>query len=247
MKKLSEMADANLLRVFVYGEPGTGKTVGASTFPGPIMVYDFDGKLSSAHGYWSKHNSAKLNEIEFEDCKPVDSKGTAFKRCNESLDKIAKEYKATGKLPYSTVVIDSATIMATEMLNWVVAFETGIKRNKDIKSRQMASLQDYMIFAPTFSSFIFELFALPWNVMMTGHVAIDKDELTGEISRNPLIPGQMSKKLPIYFNEVYVSLYKNDKYVVQTKPDYKYSACRSQIQGLPKEVEFTYENLIKKY
>lgn len=246
MAKLSELKTSDLIRVFVMGEPGTGKTVGATSFPGPLKIFDFDGKVSSAHSYWSKHDPAKLETIDYEDCVPTDSKGTAFKRMNDSIAKIKAEYVKTGQMPFNTLVIDSTTVMATEMLNWLVHFETGIKRNKDVKSRTVASMQDYMIFAPTFSDFLFQIFALPWNIVLTGHVQVTQDELTGSIERHAMIPGQMGKKLPIFFPEVYVSMVKGDKYIVQTKADFKYP-CRSQIQGLPKEIEFKYSNLTKKY
>lgn len=245
MAKLNELKTSNLIRLFVMGEPGTWKTVGATSFPKPI-VYDFDGKLASAHGYWSKHDPKKLEEIDFEDCSPKDQKGSSYVKMANSIEKIKKEYAATGIMPYETCVIDSATIMSIELLNWLVNFETGIARNTKIKSRKVACMQDYMIFAPTFSDFIFEVFALPWHVVMTGHIKVDQDELTGAIERTAMIPGQMAKKIPIIFPEVYVSLAKGDKCIVQTKADFKYP-CRSQIQGLPKEVEFKYENLIKKY
>lgn len=245
MAKLTELKTSKLLRVFVMGDAGTWKTVGASTFPKPI-IFDFDGKVSSAHSFWSKHDPKKLEEIEFEDCSPKDDKGTSFKKMNDLIGKIKQEYQKTGELPYETCVIDSATIMSTELLNWLVNFETGIARNTKIKSRKVACMQDYMILAPTLSDFIFEVFNLPWNVVMTGHIQIQQDELTGAIERMPMIPGQMAKKIPIIFPEVYVSMAKGDKCIVQTKADFKYP-CRSQIQGLPKEIEFNYENLTKAY
>lgn len=246
MPLLNELETQNYLRIFVMGEPGTGKTVGSTTFPGPIKIYDFDGKVDSAYNYWKAVSPERLSQIDYEDCKPRDQKGSGFKICNESLGKILQEYKLTKKIPYNTIIIDSTTMMAPEMLNWLVHFETGIKRNKEIKSMQVASMQDYMIFAPTLSNFIYELFSLPCHIILTGHIAIDKDELTGEITRSASIPGQMAKKIPVIFPEVYVSLVKNDKYMVQTKADYKYP-CRSQIHGIPKEVPFTYADLIKKY
>lgn len=238
--KLSEMKGADLFRIFIMGEPGTGKTVFATTFPGPIKVFDFDGKLSSAYNYWKSKDEKKLLEIDYTDCKPKDKIGSGFRLMNDELLKIKKD------CPYKTIVIDSTTTMTSEMMNWLINFETGIKRNKDIKSLQVASMQDYMIFAPTFQNLLYELFALPCHIILVGHISITQDELTSEIHRHAAIPGKMGKQLPVFFPEVYVSYVKGDKYMAQTKADYKYP-CRSQIPGLPKEIELNYENLIKKY
>jgi hypothetical protein len=238
------MTSSNYIKAFVMGEPGTSKTVGACSFPGPIKVFDFDGKLSSAHAYLKKYNPEKLKEIDYEVCVPTDGIGSAYAKMDSSLELIINEYKKTGKLAYQTLIIDSSTIMAEDMLNWLLNFETGIKRNAAIKSRRVAGQQDYLIFAPTFSAFLYEILPLPWNVVMTGHIQVKQDEKTGEIRRVAAIPGKMGSNIGIYFNEVYRSYVLNGKYVVQTQADLYYP-CRSQLQGIPNPCLFTYNELTK--
>lgn len=240
--KLSEMTESKYLKIFVMGEPGSGKTVGAASFPGPIKFYDFDGKVSSAYAYLKKNNPKKLEEIDYETCVPTDGVGSSYAKMDESLEKIITEYKKTGKMPFETLVIDSSTIMAEDMLNWLLDFEKGIKRNTAIKSRKVAGQQDYLVFAPTFSAFLHEVLPLPWNVIMTGHIAIKQDDKTGEIRRQAAIPGKMGSNIGIYFNEVYRSYVNNGKYVVQTQADFYYP-CRSQLQGIPNPCLFDYEAL----
>lgn len=244
--KMSEMNSSKFFKGFVMGEPGTGKTVGACTFPGPIKLYDFDQKASSAYSYLKKHNPEKLDQIDVINCGAVDSVGSGYSAMDKDLEPIIKEYKKTGKLPFETLIVDSSTIMAQEMLNWLVQFETGIKRNRDVKSRKVAGLQDYMIFAPTFAEFLMLLLGLPCHFIMTGHIQITQDELTKEIHRSASIPGKVGKTIGVYFPEVYVTkVNSKGQYVAQTKADYKYP-CRTQIQGIPNEVEFNY-NIIKDY
>ena len=244
IKKLSEMTESKFIKAFVMGEAGTGKTVGACSFPCPIIAYDFDSKISSAFSFYKKYKPERLSDINYVSCVPTDGAGSAYVKMDLSLERIINEYKKTGKLEYQTLIIDSSTIMSEEMLNWLLAFETGIARNTKIKSRKVAGQQDYLIFAPTFASFLQEILPLPWNVVMTGHIAIKQDEKTGEIRRQAAIPGKMGSNIGVYFNEVYRSFVQNGKYVVQTQADLYYP-CRSQLQGIPNPCLFNYAELSK--
>lgn len=48
-----------------------------------------------------------------------------------------------------------------------------------------------------------KLLALPCDVILIAHDAVDKDEQTGKIFRNILVTGKLSKRLPILFDELY--------------------------------------------
>jgi len=83
------------------------------------------------------------------------------------------------------------------------------------------------------------------NVVMLGHVKVDRNDLTGEIVRSPLIDGSFGPELPIYFKEVFRSFMKDGKPYAQTKSDTYFEFCRSQIQGLGNPVELKYEKLVR--
>jgi len=244
MKSLKDMTESKFVKLFVMGDSGSGKTVGACSFPGKILAFDFDNKINSAYSFYKKNNPEKLNDIDYESCIPTDVVGSAYAKMDLILEPIIAEYKATGKLAYQTLIIDSATIMAEDMLNWLLNFESGIARNTKIKSRKVAGQQDYLIFAPTFAAFLYEILPLPWNVVMTGHISIKQDDKTGEIRRQAAIPGRMGSTIGIYFNEVYRSFVQNGKYYVQTQAD-SYYPCRSQLQGIPNPCLFSYQELAK--
>ena len=53
MARLSELKTVDLIKILVYGEPGSGKTCFAAGFPGPILFLDFDNKVSSAARYYA--------------------------------------------------------------------------------------------------------------------------------------------------------------------------------------------------
>lgn len=245
MPLLENLETTKVLRIFLMGEPGTGKTVFGTSLPGKTRAYDFDKKMDSAYNYWKIHNPEILKRVDVLDCSPFDVKGGAYLRMADDLENIIKRYEQTKVLEYNNLIIDSTTIMAEEMLQWLLEFETGISRNSKVKTRKIASQQDYGVFAPLFRDFIFKVFSIPWNVVMTGHINIKQDEKTGELHRVASIPGRMAKQIGIYFPEFYRTYVKDGKHFAQTKAD-SYWACRSQIPNLPNPVELDYAKIMEK-
>ena len=85
------------------------------------------------------------------------------------------------------------------------------------------------------------------NIVIIAHLQLIKDEETGAIlGAQPLLPGQLSIKLPGYFDEVYYAFTKQKEghaqYVLQTASKGHYKA-RSRISGekhiLPFELDVT--------
>lgn len=244
MPKLSEFTSSKFIKLFLMGEPGTGKTVCAAGFPGKIKYYDFDNKIASAYSYLKEKNPAQLDQIDYVNCAAIDGKGTAYAKMDKDLEPIVKNYHATGKLEYNTIVIDSSTVMADEMMNWLINYETNVARNSKIKSRKVACQQDYGIFYPMFKEWLGLMLSLPCNFVMTGHITIKQDELTGEIHRMASIPGQMGKKIGIFMPELYLStLNTKGEYVAKTRE--KRFPCRTSMQNLPAELKLDYKEFAK--
>ncbi len=61
--RLSELKTVDFVKVLVYGEPGGGKTIFSTGFPGPILYFDFDNKVSSAARYYA-NQPERLKDIE---------------------------------------------------------------------------------------------------------------------------------------------------------------------------------------
>lgn len=238
MPGLSEIKPDQHIKVLLYGDSGTGKTCFGTGWPGPIHYCDFDGKVNSAAAFLE--GNPKLKEITYENYAPVDDKGTAGQRFNTDLGQMRK----SGKLP-GTLILDSLTTFSDEMMRYLMRLNPGIKR-MDTKGAATPAMQDYQVARLFFKQILGELLNLPCNLIVTAHVQIDKDEITGEILRTPMLAGKLSRELPILFPEVHRSFVKDGKYLGQTKSDARYT-CRTQIRGLPAEIELKYESLIKKY
>lgn len=235
--KLSEVKSTSTQKVLVYGNSGSGKTCFAAGFPTPMLYLDFDNKVDSAAAYY-KQDKERLDGIDVRVLSPsltVNPIAELLKIINEEL----MPQERSGTMKYKTLVLDSITTFSAACLNYIVDSNPGIKRNVS-KQGQQPGLQDYGILKREFQKLIPGILGLPMNVVMLGHISSEKDDLTGEIIRGPLMDGSFSKELPIYFKEVWRS-YVDEKgqHLLQTKSDYKYS-CRSQTPGLENPLPMQY-------
>lgn len=245
MTKLSELKLSARRKILLYGNSGTGKTVFGCSFPGPIYVADFDGKISSAAEYYNK-DSERLEDIDYDTFLPKDPKDLVFRNFYNKLAEI-KAVGKSGELKYKTFVLDSLTTYAEAMMVEVMAQNPGIKCLGQGATTAPA-LQHYRLLNNHFKNVLNEILSLPCNVVITAHIKTDKDELTGEIVREPMLSGQLAARLPIMFEEVYRTYTDGSgtgiKYLAQTQSDRSYK-CRSQISGLPNPLVLNYKEYEK--
>lgn len=233
--KLSDIKTAGALKVLVQGDSGIGKTCLAASFPGPIKYLDFDIKVDSAAA-WLRHTSqqAQLDSIDVEQfhqglgMSPIDK---LLKIINEELIPQQKE----GQMKFQTLCLDSATTFSGAMLAHIVKTNPGIKRNETRQGPQ-PGLQDYGILRREFQRLIQGLLTLPCNIVMLAHIAVEKDEWTGQLIRHAMMDGSFARELPIYFKEVWRMYVKDNKRMLQTQSDSMFN-CRSQIPGLPAHLD----------
>lgn len=240
--KLSELKTKGLIKALIYGQPGSGKTCFACSFPGPILLLDFDNKASSAARFYAKQPEL-LGQIEV-----VNLSASFAQSPLVEMNKIVTELSAqqkSGTYAYKTLILDSITTFSSACLKHIVDTNPGVNRVKSAQGVQPGP-SDYGILKREFQRLIPGLLTLDMNVVMLGHEEVDKDELTGELIRGVQMDGSFSQQLPIYFEEVWRS-YVDDKGVhkLQTKPDHKYSKLRSQIPGLPNVIDMKYDGIAK--
>ena len=247
--KLSEMQSGpDYVKVLLLGASGAGKTVNSMTFPGQILSADFDNKISSAVKFYAG-NKEMLERISVNQYgkMPVigDAKLGRKPRMKSFLDDLQSFYNLQNnkqKLPFETIIIDTITTMTDSILeDYRYVSQTGVKRpNIDQNSQS-----DYGLLATHFKQIITGILALDCNVIVIGHTQLSKDESTGTITNEILMPGQMASKLGIYFEEVYFAkLDQAGKHVWQTKPDARTAFCRTQ-RKLPPEIPANYAEIVK--
>jgi hypothetical protein len=241
--KLGELGQEAPLKILVYGDSGSGKTCFAAGFPAPIEFADFDGKASSAANYF-RNNAEQLGSIEVESYLLNHSVANdlPFVRFYNRLlawEKAIREKTFVTK----TVVVDSLTLLVERLMEDIIR-QHGATKRVDTKT---PALQDYLVLSKHFDSILYRLLSLPCHVVMTAHIGIEKDELTGEIVRQPLLPGKMARALPIKFSEVYRTFVEQStgeepKHYAQTRSDGRYN-CRTQIPGIPPRIRLDYKEL----
>jgi len=237
--KLSDVNPSENIKVLVYGETGTGKTCFSTGFPTPILLLDFDGKANSAASFYAGQED-RLAQIEVERLVPVGLEDPML-NFSKILTRLQGQQKI-GEYEAKTLVVDSLTTFSGAVLRHIVKTNPGIKR---VMSKQgvQPGMQDYGILKREFARLIPGLLSLDMNVVMLGHISMNKDESTGEILRGVNMDGSFGAELPIYFEEVYRSYVKEGKFLAQTQSDFKFK-CRTQ-RGLPKEIELSYERIVR--
>ena len=220
------------MKIFGLGGYGTGKSVFASTFPTPGFVFDFDQRIKTYRGkdfdYTSVHMSGK-GWIDFE----------------KTYRHVIKEAQA-GK--YKTVILDSSTSMTDTAMERALMLDP--KRSPE--GGPVWNVH-YQIVKNIMEPKLHGLLNLPCHVVILGHWNIKTDPKTGNIiSIDPMLTGQLSVKVPGYFDEVYAFFSENkegkERFFFRTVSRSFYKA-RSTISGprllLPAEIGNHYESLMK--
>ena len=249
MKPLSELTPTSSRSIMIIGESGTGKTCFLTTCPRPLEVHDFDGKTSSAFNFLQRQGKP-LDGIAVEDYSKIigrDANDTVRLRMATfytwlvAQEKLVMERKP---LPFATVAIDSTTKFFETMLKDIVRASIG-KVKPTMEGRDdMPGLSHYGVLGVDGKGMLNRVLALPCVKVFTAHYEREKDELTGRVVSQAMLPGkQLPNYLPIVFNEVYRSFVEDGKYKLQTQSDASFN-CRSEL-GLPRVVESSYEVLAK--
>ena len=220
------------LKIFVIGDYGTGKSVFASTFPTPGFVFDFDNRPLSYRGL----------DWDYESYSPS---AKAWVNFEKDINAVLKAVNEEGK--YQTVVLDSATAMTD------VAMERALQIDPR-RSDEGGPIWNvhYQIVRNLVEGKLHKLLEIKCNILLIGHWKTETDSKTGAIlSIDPMLTGQLSTKVPGYFDEVYAAATKTGQdgtaYILRTVPRGLYKA-RSTISGpfrlLPDELPNNYFALV---
>jgi hypothetical protein len=193
------------------GSQGSGKTIAAASFPGPIMFYDFDGRMDPVRLFYPNRRDIQYKVVSAYDPPPGRTDVINFRQFCEEFEFFQQ------RCDFATIVIDSITSYTATVIRYQ------LNKKKKGKGRLLAGF----IEVPTWDEFNGEAQAvvetieiakiLPAHTIFTAH-PIDKTEIIrvgpgaedGEgketVKRTQSITAFGNKTpsfVPNYFNEIY--------------------------------------------
>lgn len=131
----------------------------------------------------------------------------------EALSKFIYEMKADKVWDQiGTVALDSITTFSDILMNAILAANGRVdKGSRERLSHGKGSvvaipeLRDYQLQMEKIADTIGYLSSISSDFICIGHVEMSRDEVSGRMFAAPMVTGKLSQKLPILFDEIYIS------------------------------------------
>lgn len=180
---------------FLIGDGGSGKTTLAGTFPKPY-IFDFDRGVASISDRDveydlfkdAPHNGKAMPE------RGIYPYGTGWTKFLDRLNEIGAQIDK-GTCPYETIVLDSATMMSTLCMNYVL--------KADSKSGKQPAIQNWGAQTSLMETVFDQLTSWPIIKIITAHIQRNTNDLMETKEMLPLLTGKFAAKSSIFFDEVY--------------------------------------------
>lgn len=235
---LKQMQTDGCFRGLFVGPTGRGKTVAAGSFPGPILVLDFENRHEPLKDWY-----ADRDDIEVEVITPYNYFSVFVPLINGPAIK-----------KYKTIIVDSITSIS----NVTITMQLKIREGSDSKEFQpktnksgisVASWDEFNGEATIITGLFEVLKSLKCNLIATAHPvqkSTDGKSWTSLVSYG----NKLNTMVPGYFNEVFFFDYEfglsdsgGVKRVVRTSPSSNYPDAKTSIKGLPPTIDITNKNL----
>jgi hypothetical protein len=188
-----------LLSVLVYGPIGTWKTRFAASFPGPIMIFDFDGRTASIIDLAKDKKISRLSLHEW----VVEGEPQAFSTAMYWTRTFKQKLEAGETLPFKTLVYDSLTTCVERAVN-MIKRNCGVPEDAPLPwsgghwGDVYAAVESLVSKSVALAEYV--------NVVWTAHEEPLEDKLLGGIRIYPMIGGHKWRdRMPVRFKEIYHS------------------------------------------
>ena len=176
--------DTTFIKVFVVGDTGSGKSVFAATFPKPAFLFNFDKSILTYRGL----------DIDYEDYEQTAAGWVKFEKDFQAL----KREVRGGTFKYKTLILDSTTTWTDLAMERALSLDP--KRSPT--GGPMWNVH-YGMVKNLIEGFVRQLLELPCNIVVIGHLNKVFNDDGALIGVTPMLTGQLSTKVPSYFDEVY--------------------------------------------
>ena len=159
-----------IMALFI-SDNGSGKTVAAASFPGPIHFWDFDGRMQPVKLFYPDRRDITYDTVGIEEIRP----SGAYPGCISFMDFAKRFEDLQDRCPYNTIVVDSITALTATS----VGFQLGIKsregKGKKLSSGiQVPSWDEFNGETSVVQQILDDAKVLPCNVIFTAH-PVDKN------------------------------------------------------------------------
>ena len=231
-------------KFLLLGPTGTGKTSQFLTLPGKKFMYVFDpNALLTIRGFDVEYEQFLPTGVSL-DVKSLKKGVTGDTHMSGrgsevylDWEKDFDEKKESGFFEQFDVIgLDSGTLLLDLIMDRMLTINgrPGTFPQQDDYGPQMVS----------FTNIMRVLTGLGKMIYITGHLKMDKDELTQRIFRQPMMTGQLREKIPLLFSDIFVTEAADDgkgnvNYTIQTIPDRYGTPVRTSIRGLEPHEDVT--------
>ena len=206
--------DSRFTGLFI-GPKHSGKTVAACSFPHPIKVFDFDGRIRGILG--ASWIEKKGIDYTYYPPKIGKTDTSTFAKLNSDLEGLLMQCNS-GQCPYKTVIIDSLTascfalVCEATSLTHTIGGKGEKKSGKFLGTMAMPGPEDYGFEAQGTYQLIAFLRSLPIaNVIVTAHVVekygkVDPDNPFSEsvvIGEKLSLRDKIGVNIGIYFDNIF--------------------------------------------
>lgn len=239
MKSSTDYSIAESVSILLVGNPKTGKTNIAASFPAPYFL-DIDGNLASAVRELRKSNKKFYYDNPVKDAK---TKADVYKLGLAALN-AAKDHPDIG-----TVVLDSISMYVDFICEWIVAEHIRLGDNdKSGKPITTMTLPDFGKLLNILKSIVFDLRKSGKYVVVTSHQTTTKDDLTGIVHKALAMPGSAKDTFGGCFTDVWgtdqvVIPGGKTKFMVYTAPVTSHVPLGRSVRSMPKEFDLTDKSL----
>jgi hypothetical protein len=242
MPSIEEGAKKEDFTFLFKGEPSSGKSIAAASFPNPY-IFDTDGRIRSVANYYLPKGKRDITYDTFN--------YSDYAKFDKKWEELIELGKMTHKpFPYDTIIIDTLTSVADILLHHVREVKGKDNKGKKIAGVSVNSVEDYNVENSALTELVLFLRSIKckYKILIAHVVATSKTNINDDttiITRRLLTAGKpIAAKLPGYFDEIYQfeSTMKNGQQqfiarTVNAGEDYARSAM-----NLPKEINFTNKN-----
>lgn len=241
MPSAADISNSSTASFLLVGDSGTHKSFFIGTCPSPIYVFDFDDGMAIHAGradieYDTFKEAPRGVKVSSTSKLKLYEWGTAWpaflKKINEvgaSIDK--------GECKFKTLGFDSLTLLTDICQSFI------LKQN----GRDLMQKQDWGAFLSNMSEVFSQLTSWPLVKVMVAHIRRMENDLTKVEEKLPLIPGQFSGKVSIYFDEVYYTEAKTTtgktSWSLISQPTSIIRQAKSRRYNVPDGVPTSYESL----